>query len=218
MVKAANKIITDTGTGRWVDYSIKEDTERIIRQVGKGRPGLNTNYVSETKVYFHVSCYINSDLVKHDAHSDGMFPLITNCKEFSCRTVLEKYKYQPRLEKRHGQLKTVYNVIPFWLNSVTRIEAFLFLYFVALLVQSIIERAVRQSIEKNGLESIPIYPESRECRSPTTDRILSLFENVHYHDLIRNGTIIQTFQPQLNEVQQLVLKLLDIPVEIYQKI
>jgi len=31
------------------------------------------------------------------------------------------------------KLKTVYNVPPFWLNSVTRIEAFLFLYFVALL-------------------------------------------------------------------------------------
>lgn len=218
VVKAANKIITDTGTGRWVDYSINEDTERIIRQVGKGRPGQNTRYVSETKVHFRVSCYIDSDLVKHDAYSDGMFPLITNCKDLSCRTVLEKYKYQPRLEKRHEQLKTVYNVTPFWLNSVTRIEAFLFLYFVALLVQSIIERAVRQSMERNGLESIPIYPESRECHSPTTDRILGLFENVHYHDLIRNGTIIQTFQPQLSEIQQLVLKLLDIPVEVYQKI
>jgi hypothetical protein len=31
-------------------------------------------------------------------------------------------------------------------------------------------------------------------------------------------TIIQTFQPQLSEIQQLVLKLLDIPVEVYQKI
>ena len=126
-------------------------------------------------------------------------------------------KYQPRLEKRHEQLKSVYDVTPVWLNSVTRIEAFLFLYFVALLVQSIIERAVRQSMEKNGLESIPIYPESRECRSPTTDRILGLFENVHYHDLIRNGTIIQTFQPRLNEIQLLVLKLLDIPVEVFRK-
>jgi transposase len=218
VVKAADKIITDTGTGHWLDYSINEDTERIIRQVGKGRPGLNTCYVSETKVHFHVSCNIDSNLVKHDTHSDGMFPLITNCKDISCRTVLEKYKYQPQLEKRHEQLKTVYNITPVWLNSIIRIEAFLFLYFVALLVQSIIERAVRQSMEKNGLESIPIYPESRECRSSTTDLILNIFENVHYHDLIRNGTIIQTFQPRLNEIQLLVLKSLNIPDEVYQKI
>ena len=218
VVKAADKIIKDAGASRWVGYSIDEDTERIIRQVGKGRPCPNTRYVSETKVHFHVSCHIDKDLVEHDGYSDGMFALITNCKDSNCRAVLEKYKYQPRLEKRHEQLKTVYNVTPVWLNSVTRIEAFLFLYFVALLVQSLIERTVRQSMKENGFESIPIYPESRECRSPTTDRILSLFENVHYHNLIRNGTIVQTFQPPLNEIQQLVLKLLDIPVEVYQKI
>ena len=184
----------------------------------EGLTGKLKNMGSKTKVHFHVSCNIDSNLVKRDTHSDGMFPLITNCKDISCRTALEKYKYQPQLEKRHEQLNTVYDVTPIWLNSAIRIEAFLFLYFVALLVQSIIVRAVRQSMENNSLESIPIYPESRECRSSTTDRILDLFENVHYHDLIRNGTIIQTFQPRLNEIQLLVLKLLDIPDEVYQKI
>jgi transposase len=146
-----------------------------------------------------------------------MFSLITNRNDLSCRDVLEKYKYQPRLEKRHEQLKTVYNVTPVWLNSVARIEAFLFLYFIALLVQSLIERTIRQSMKKNGFESIPIYPESWECHSPTTNRILSLFVNLHYHELIGDGTIVQTFQPQLNGIQELVLELLDIPVGVYQK-
>ena len=215
--RAANKIIDDTGAGRWVTFKIDEESERIIRQVGKGRPGPNTQYVSETKSHFHVSCHIDEDLVQDDGYSDGMFPLITNHKDLGCRDVLEKYKYQPRLEKRHEQLKTVYDVAPMWLNSVARIEAFLFLYFVALLVQSLIERAIRQSMKKNGLESIPIYPESRECYSPTTDRILGIFENLHYHDLIGNGSIVQTFQPRLNRIQEQVLELLDIPMEVYQK-
>ena len=215
--KAADEIIEETGAKRWVTYNIDEERERIIRQVGKGRPGPNTHYVSETKPLFHVSCHINDDLVQHDVSSDGMFPLITNHKGLSCRAVLDKYKYQPRLEKRHEQLKTVYGVAPMWLNSVARIEAFLFLYFVSLLVQSLIERTIRQSMKKNGLESIPIYPESRECHSPTTDRILGIFENLHYHDLIRGGAIVQTFQPQLNGIQELVLKLLDLPVGVYQK-
>jgi transposase len=215
--RAADKIIEDTNAKRWVTYKINEEGERIIRQVGKGRPGPNTHYVSKNKTNFHVSCHVNVDLVQHDASSDGMFPLITNHKDLACRDVLEKYKYQPRLEKRHEQLKTVYDVAPMWLNSVARIEAFLFLYFVALLVQSLIERAIRQSMKKNGLESIPIYPESRECYSPTTDRILGIFENLHYHDLIRDGSIVQTFQPQLNGIQELVIELLDIPAGVYQK-
>ena len=218
VVKAADKIIKDNGSGRWITYSIDEETETILRQVGRGRRGPNTRYTPEKKVRFHVSCQVDTELVRHDSHSDGMFPLITNRSDLSCRIVLEKYKYQPKLEKRHEQLKSVYDVTPVWLNSVCRIEAFLFLYFVALLVQSLIERTVRQSMEKNGFDSIPIYPESRECHSPTTDRVLSLFENLHYHDLIRDGTIVQTFQPQLNEIQKLVLKLLDIPDDVYLKI
>lgn len=215
--READNIIEDTGAGRWVTYNIDEETERIIRQVGKGRPGPKTRYVSETKTHFHVSCHIKEDLVHDDGCSDGMFPLITNRKDLSCRDVLDKYKYQPRLEKRHEQLKTVYGVAPMWLNSIARIEAFLFLYFLSLLVQSLIERDIRQNMKKNGFESIPIYPESRECHSPTTDRILGIFENLHYHDLIGDGTIVQTFQPQLNGTQELVLELLDIPVEVYQK-
>ncbi|MFO8050397.1 MAG: IS1634 family transposase [Thermoplasmatota archaeon] len=215
--RAADKIIKDTGAGRWVTYNIDEEPERTIRQVGKGRPGPNTHYASETITHFHVSCHINEDVIQNDSCSDGMFPLITNHKDLGCRDVLEKYKYQPRLEKRHEQLKTVYDVAPMWLNSVARIEAFLFLYFVALLIQSLIERNIRQSMKKNGLESIPIYPESRECYSPTTDRIMGIFENLHYHDLIGNGAVVQTFPPQLNEIQEQVLELLDIPVEVYQK-
>ena len=215
--RAADKIIVDTGADRWVTYNIDEETERIIRQVGKGRPGPNTHYTSETKTHYHVACHINGDLVQNDVSSDGMFPLITNHKDLSCRDVLEKYKYQPRLEKRHEQLKTVYSVAPMWLNSVARIEAFLFLYFISLLVQSLIERAIRQSMKRNGFESISIYPESRKCHSPTTDRILRIFENLHYHELIGDGNVIQTFQPQLNEIQELVLKLLDIPVGVYKK-
>lgn len=217
VVKAAEKISKDTGASRWVTYNIDEEHQRIIHQVGQGRPGSNTRYISETKVHFHVSCHVDRNLVQHDAHSDGMFPLITNCSDLSCRSVLEKYKFQPQLEKRHEQLKSVYNITPVWLNSVCRIEAFLFLYFVALLVQSIIERTVRKNMKDNGLESIPIYPESRECCSPTTDRILSLFENIHHHDLISEGAIVQTFQPQLKEIQHLVLKLLGIPDEVYLK-
>ena len=36
----------------------------------------------------------------------GMFPLITNCKDLSLKQTLEAYKFQPKLEKRHEQLKS----------------------------------------------------------------------------------------------------------------
>ena len=41
------------------------------------------------------------------------------------------YKYQPRIEKRHVLLKSTLEVGPIWLKKKTRIEAPMFLEFVA---------------------------------------------------------------------------------------
>jgi len=218
VVKAADKIIKDTGAGRWVSYSIDEETERIIRQVGKGRPGPDTRYVSKRKVHFHVSCRIDGDLVQHDAHSDGMFPLITNCNDLNCRAVLEKYKYQPRLEKRHQQMKSVYDVTPVLLKSVTRIEGFLFVYFIALLVQALIEREIRMNMKNRGIDSIPIYFEGRECVSPTTDKILSHFNNIELHRLWSGKTLVRTFNTSLSNKQKELLQLAGVPLESHTEL
>ncbi|MBC2700538.1 MAG: hypothetical protein HF976_03845 [ANME-2 cluster archaeon] len=153
--------------------------------------------------------------MKADACSDGMFPLITNCEDISLKEILEKYKYQPKLEKRHEQFKTVYGVAPVLLKNITRVEALLFVFFIALLVQSLIEREIRLNMKKAGLESIPIYPEKRQCVSPTTDKVLNLFNNMQRHHLTDNGVLVKTFNPKLNDAQALVLDLLKIPQSVY---
>jgi transposase len=128
---------------------------------------------------------------------------------------LEKYKYQPKLEKRHEQFKTVYGIAPVLLKNITRVEALLFVFFIALLVQSVIEREIRLNMKKDGLKSIPIYPEKRQCTSPTTDKVLNLFNNIQRHHLTDAGVLVKTFNPKLNEVQVLILDLLKIPHNFY---
>ena len=59
------------------------------------------------------------------------------------------------LEKRYEQLKTVYNVMPVLFKSITRIECLLFVYFIAIIIQSLIERDVRMSMKNRGIENIP---------------------------------------------------------------
>jgi len=87
----------------------------------------------------HVSKFISlPQIIAFDARSDGMFPLITNCEDLSLVEILDKYKYQPWLEKRHEQLKTVYKIAPVLLKSVTRIEGLLFVFFLAMLIQALI--------------------------------------------------------------------------------
>ena len=96
------------------------------------------------------------DRVDEDARSDGTFPLLTNTDLVPAQ-ILEAYKAQPRLEKRFAQLKSVEGVTPMWLKSATRIEALLFLDFLALLVQALLEREVRQGMAAAGLDQLPLY-------------------------------------------------------------
>ena len=71
------------------------------------------------------------------------------------------------------------------------------------------------NMKKAGLKSIPIYPEKRQCASPTTDKVLNLFNNIQRHYLTDTGVPVKTFNPKLNEVQVFILDLLKIPHNVY---
>lgn len=215
--EVADQIVADAGATRWVAAQVDEAADVTFRQERRGRPGKATRYVRKERQRFSVSLKTRPEVIEQDSRSDGMFPLITNAKDLTPRQVLEAYKFQPRLEKRHEQLKSVEDVAPVYLKKVTRIEALLFLYFIALLVQALLEREVRRAMAREKIEMLPIYPEERECRAPSTERILDLFMPLQRHRLQQRGRLVQVFQPELGELQQQVLALLRIPSAAFTK-
>jgi HEPN domain-containing protein len=132
------------------------------------------------------------------------------------KAILEAYKFQPRLEKRHEQLKSVQNLAPVWLKNVSRVEALLFLYFIALLVHALLEREVRQGMVREGLECLPLYPEERECKAPRTERLLDVFALLQRHRLFRAGQEIQRFEPELSELHRQILDLMRLPYDVFR--
>ena len=79
----------------------------------------------------------------------------------TAKAALEAYKYQPRLEKRFCQLKSVHNVAPTLFKKVERVEAIMLLFFLALILQAVIEREVRKKMKATDIEALSIYPGSR---------------------------------------------------------
>ena len=102
----------------------------------------------------------------------------------SAQDLLLAYKQQPMIEKRFAQLKTDFVVAPVYLKEVSRIQALLCVYFFVLLVESLLERELRRAMEREGIESLPLYPEGRACRRPTARRVIDLFEDVQRHELV----------------------------------
>ena len=129
--------------------------------------------------------------------------------------ILQAHKGQPTIEKRFEQIKTVHEIAPVFLKNTMRIEAFFTLYFLALLVQALIERELRLGMKRQKIKELPIYPEQRLCKRPTTEQILRLFSLAERHTLLRDAKPIQSFPPQLTELQRQTLDLLGVPERAY---
>lgn len=209
------RILKESRAQRWVRIEIEERKAPVYRQERRGRPGEKTRYIRKERLKFSVAARVKDDVIAADGRSDGMFPLISNCRNLSLKKILEAYKFQPKLEKRHEQLKSVQNLAPIWLKKVTRIEAILFLYFVALLVYALIEREVRAEMARKKIELLPLYPEERECRAPSTERILDVFAPLQRHRLISNSRKVEVFNPELTDLHRQILGLLGIHVSAF---
>ena len=130
--------------------------------------------------------------------------------------MLEAHKGQPKIEKRFEQVKTVHEIAPVYLKNEGRIEALFTLYFLALLVQALIERELREAMKRAQIETLPIYPEQRSCRHPTTEQVLRMFSLAQRHRLTNGQEIMKCFDAELTALQRQVLKLLSVPDSAYR--
>ncbi len=214
---AVDHILDQTNTSAWMTVAIKAHENETYKQEGPGRPGKNTRYARQVKTIYRPMVTLDADAIKASAAADGLFPLITDLptERMTPLEILSIYKYQPFIEKRHEQLKTAAKVVPVNFKTPERIEAYLFLYFIAVTVHALIERQVREAMKVRCLKSIPLYPEERKCRAPTADKILGLFKTLRRHRLFDNGRPVKTFWDELTDIQRIVLELLEIPTSAY---
>ena len=213
---AVRAILKETVAEPYVEVSLEEVATPSFRQERRGHPGENTRYRRVDQTRITLTWKLRDDLIATEAKSDGMFPLITNCRDLSLAELLDHYKYQPCLERRHEQLKSGLAVVPMWLKNIGRIEAILLLYFIALLVRALLEREVRRRMTDQDLATIPLYPEDRDCPAPSAERILAIFGPLERHRLLSGDRLVQTFEPRLSPIQRRVLKLLGLSPSIYR--
>jgi transposase len=206
---AVEAILAETGTEAWIEVTIEERTEETFRQQRRGRPNAETLYVKRERKRFDLTHRVDLARLSEEARCDGIFPLITNEPTMSAKELLLAYKQQPMIEKRFAQLKTDFVVAPVFLKEVSRIQALLCVYFLALLVESLLERELRRAMEREGIESLPLYPEARACRRPTARKVIDLFEDVQRHELSAGRRPAVVFTTKLSRLQRRILRLLN---------
>lgn len=205
------------GVKEFLDVKILTERKQIKVKISPGRPSLKSVYKNKWQFKHSLQWELNQHALLEASKTDGLFPLITNTAIEACE-VLKKYKSQPFLEKRMYTKKTVLEVAPVFLKKEKRIEAILFLYFVALMIVSLIERKIRMNMVKTDIEKLPILPQAMNSKKPTWNNIRYFFRNVHYSELIQDGLCIQSMVKGLSALHKQINRLLDVPDSVYQNL
>src|SRR5487761_108136 len=213
--KKADAILARIAGEAWVQFEITLQEEEKFRQITRGRASSHTMYRKVVRWVPRISCSRNEEAISKSEVMDGIFPLSTNA-DLDAAAVLRAYKYQPTLERRHAFLKSGLRVAPVFLKKNRRIEALMFVYFLAQLACALIERQLRKAMRERGLSHIQILPEDRPSTTPTTEQLIRVFRSRARHLLLsKDEQLVQTFTDPLSSIQKQILDLLSIPPSVY---
>jgi transposase len=195
-----------------IRYKVQVRTKRL--RPGRPRNGAPVRRI-RSRIY-HLEVQRDKQALRAESRADGVFPLVTNMtpKQAPKQEVLLIYKYQPYVEKRHSLLKSELEIAPVYLKKPQRVVGLLHAFFLTMILDSLIERTIRQAMDRQGIESLPILPEGRLTKTPTTARLLEIFSGVAWYEFERGGETV-TFPVELTPLQKNLLSLLDIDPSVY---
>jgi transposase len=215
--QALGKILNDHQTQDWIGYQIQVHRQYQKHFPKRGRPKGTPKVQLSWTPYFSVSFNVDRQALAQESRTDGVFPLITNLEaaSYPAKGVLEIYKFQAFLEKRHSQLKTWQELTPVLLKKDERVVAYLHMHVMALMVATLIERQLRRAMKHRSIATLPLYPENRPCRYPTMFDVVRGFQGVERYQ-VQDGEHVTLFPAKLNRLQDQLLELLEVPRSLYQ--
>lgn len=208
--KAARAILKERKVEAFFHLEIRSVREESRVQIGKGRPGKQTKYRRRITKIWTLGWGRKKEALKVEMNCDGIFPLLCTDEKLSAKEVLLAYKYQPRLEKRFYQFKSIHHAAPLLFKKIERVDANMFAFFIALMIQALIERQVRQKMKEDGHLSLPLYPEDRAASHPTTAKIMNFFAPISTYRITSGSQCVEEFRDELTETQKTIIKFFNI--------
>ena len=203
-----DELLEQRNVAEFLKVEVTERVEETFRQATRGRPSERTRYEKRTVTRFDLKWTVDSVALERVARGDGVFPLITNLRDWTPLRVLQAYKRQPFIEKRFSQFKSDFSVAPVFLKSPRRIAGLLAVYFFALMTQALLERELRQAMKSRRLAHLPLYPEGRACAKPTTRQVIDTFSHIARHTLSGPADDLVEYRTELAPIHHQILQLL----------
>ncbi|MEK7378906.1 MAG: transposase, partial [Candidatus Binatota bacterium] len=201
----------------WLEVRIEEHVESCRRKLGPGRPGPNSQYVTEEKVVFELKVCRKAEAIQEEALLDGFFLMVSNrdTQEWSASRLLGLYKRQYKVERAFHVLKGPLAVAPMLLEKPNRICSMIFILTLALQLYTLIQRQAAQELLRRGHPLEGLMPNKIRTWRPQTCTLLAAFDNINWVEIIREGFPPLRSVTSLNPLQAEILGLLGVPVVDY---
>lgn len=180
------------------DHLAKTDLEGIIRYdvEGTGRD---------------MQLHVNIDEAAHQRlrRLDGVYSLLTSLPpEYDLETVFVRYKRQYLSEHRFANLKGPLRLRPVFIKKNKRIVSLVSVIAIALTVYCLIEHVIRKNLRAQDAALPDLYT-GRPVQNPTARRLFLAFE---FYNVVRDCSTDppRYAAPNFNELQQLILKNLEV--------
>ncbi len=185
-----------------------------IPKYSRGRPKKGEKRVPERFEYHIHPVFEENEQKVHSLREEaGCFVLITNLiaqeSEWSARDLLGLYKNQSGIEQNFGFLKNPVIINSVFLKKNSRIKILGMILLISLLIWRLIERTMRQYIEKKGITVTGWV--KRRTKRPTSFMMTTKFHTVL---VIKSGNQRQLAKP-LKPVHLEYLKALDIEPDVF---
>lgn len=198
-------------------FATQIETQTATYYVGRGRPSAKDPARKRSKTQFQLAFTRQLDAITQAEQLAGWRIYVTNMRveQLSLSQAAAYYRDQWQLENGFHRFKRgSLPALPIYLSNEERITGLMFVLTIALRFFTLIEFQVRRQLKAEGQEIPGLYAGNpkRKTKRPTAEKLLEAFRDITlYHH--RDGTWELT---PLNELQQRILQLLNIPHSIYQ--
>jgi len=144
----------------------------------------------------------------------------TTPDQYDVPALVAAYHQQPVHERTFSRLKTRnLHLRPVFRRDETRIAGLVWLLCLALRVLTLTEQRLRAALQEQGAELGGLNPSSRThaTAQPTTERVIRAFRNLTV-TVVTSAGWEQRHVSSLNQTQQQILALLDLPSDLYARL
>ncbi len=201
-----------------------KQTECETKYVGRGRGAAKRQQQVIEKVRYQITEVRRDDEQVADLQAGlGWKAFVTNAtaKRLPLAEAVLCYRHEYRIERIFSRLKSRLQIAPMYVKREDQIEGLTYLLTLGVRVLSVMEFALRRSLEQDQAALPDLHPENRLkwTAKPTAERVLKAFSRVTL-TIIRDmaGREIGRWLTPLSSVQKEILQRLGLDASVYAQL